>query len=145
MMPLQNTRTAIVISSAAAATNADSTGIVDTKGFEEAQLDFILGVAANATNVPTTMKISEADDTEATSFTDILVGGTTDGFGVTAVSASVSVIARANLDLRKRKRYLKATFRAGTATELITCIAVLGKAKDSSIARASGTQVSVDL
>lgn len=143
MMPLQNTRSAVVISSAAATTNADTTGIVDTKGFEEAALEFVLGVAANATNVPLKMEIHEADDTESTSFAAVLVGGTTDGFKVTAVSASVSVIARANLDLRKRKRYLKAFFRPGTGTELITVVAVLGKAKDSSIAR-TGMQAVVD-
>ena len=145
MMQLQNTRTAVLVASAAAATNADSTGYVDTKGFSEAQVSAVLGVAANATNIPTTLKLSESDDTEATNFSDFLVGGTTDGFKATAVSASTSIIVRANLDLRKRKRYIKGTFRAGTGTQLITMVAVLGKAKDSTLARASGAQASVDL
>lgn len=142
MMPLQNTRTVHMVEPTAVATNSDTTGAVDTLGFEEAAINIML---TGTTNLPTTMKLQESDITDATGYADItgFVGGTNDTFDFTALTSNAPNVARANLDLRKRKRYLRAVLRAATATQMSTVVAVLGKAKDSTIAR-SGMKVVVD-
>lgn len=151
MMPLQNTRSASVLLSTAPATNADATGSVDTLGFHEAAIVVQLGPQAatgSTTSVPTTLKLQESDDDVASNYADItgFKGGTNDSFKVTAISlgTDAALILRANLDLRKRKRFLRAFFRPQTLTQPIAVTAVLGKAGDSTKARASGMAVVKD-
>jgi hypothetical protein len=143
MMPLQNCRIVHMLEPAAVATNSDSTGVVDTLGFEEASIAVML---TGTTNLPTTMKLQESDITDATGYADIVgaVGGTNDGFVFSALTSNAPNVAVANLDLRKRKRYIRAVLRAATATQTSTVVAVLGKAKDSTVAR-GGMKAVVDV
>lgn len=143
MMPLQNCRVVHMLEPTAVATNSDSTGAVDTLGFESAAIAVML---SGTTNLPTTMKLQESDITDATGYADITgaVGGTNDSFVFTAVTSNAPNVAVVNLDLRKRKRYIRAVLRAATATQTSTVVAVLGKAADSTVAR-SGMKVVVDI
>jgi hypothetical protein len=136
MMPLQNTATKVVIAPLSVATNATATGVLDTLGFEEAAIDITMDTAADTTNNPTVLKLSEGDDTNASTDVTAFVGDGVGGFTIPAVSESDPTVVRFNLDLRKRERYLKVTLTAGGAATIMGVNAILGKAKDSSVARA---------
>lgn len=84
---------------------ASQTANLDTKGHENVEITVMIGAFAGGTNggSPATIKLSEANDTESSSFSDI-TGASANG----TLSASGSV--RFFVDLRKRKRYLKLTF-----------------------------------
>lgn len=135
MMPLQNTASKVVISPASLTSAGTASGWVDTLGYSEAAIDFLIGAqAATATN-PVVLKLSEGDSTTAFTAITGLVGDATDGFVIPPTDTAASVV-RMNLDLRKRKRYLSADFTAGNYLVGFGVCATLGKAEDSSVARA---------
>ena len=135
MMYLQNIKVVQMVEPTAVATNADTSGAVDCYGFAEAA---IAVMPTGTTNLPTTMKLQESAITDATGYADItgFIGGTSDSFVFTALTSNAPNVALANLDLRRRKRYIRVVLRAATATQTITAVAVLGKAKSSTLARA---------
>lgn len=143
MMHLQNTCTKVMIKPQSVSNNATTTGYCDTLGYDEAAVDFILDSQAGTTSSPTVMKLSESDTTDASNYSDItgFVGDATDGFVVPAVTSTVATIVRLNLDLRARKRYLKATFTPQDAANIHTVVATLGRAADSTIARSQMLKV----
>ena len=100
----------------------------------------LLDSAASTSNNPTTLKLSESDDTEATNFSDItgFEGDATDGFTIPAVSGTLPTVVDMNVDCRARKRYLKVTLTPGVATQIVGATAVLGKAKESPTADVTG-------
>lgn len=137
MMPLQNTATKVAIKPQSVTSGATATGIVDTLGYAEAAVDFILDSQASTTSNPSVLKLQEGATTDATAFADItgLVGDATNGFTIPAAGASATIV-RLNVDLRARKRYLRAVVSPDGATQLLAAVATLGKAKDSTVARA---------
>lgn len=141
MMPLQNTATKVVIAGVSVSAAATVTGVVDTLGFDECAIDVELDSQAATSNNPTTMKLSESDD--LTTYADIaaFTGDATDGFAISAISSTAVNVTRMNVDLRARKRYLKVTVAPLGTTGVISVRATLGKAGDSTIARAAMQQV----
>jgi len=138
MMPLQNTATKVAIKPQSLATTATATGNVDTLGYEEAAIDVALDSQAAASSNPAVLKISESDDTVVTNFADItaLVGDGVGGFTIPNADTSDPQNIRLNVDLRARKRWLKVTLTPAGTTQLVGVSATLGKAKNSTVARA---------
>lgn len=143
MMPLQNTATKVAIKPQSVATNATAFGYVDTLGYDEAAVDVILDSAAATSSNPAVCKLSESDDTETTNFADItgFVGDATDGFTVPAADTANPQIVRLNVDLRARKRYLGVSLTSAGAAQQAAAVVTLGKAADSTTARAAMAEV----
>ena len=113
---------------------ATGTAILDTLGFDFAAIDLIATTSSAATNNPSVLKLSEADDTNATSFSDItaFVGDGSGGFTIpnsNTATASNSLYTF-NVDLRHRKRYLKLTV-SPVATQSFTGLAQLHRGEVS--------------
>lgn len=135
MMCLQNTATKVAITPQSLSAAGTASGWVDTLGYDEAAVDHILdSQAATATN-PVVLTLQEGETT--TAFTSItkFVGDATDGYTIPATQTTPGV-TRLNVDLRARKRYLNVLVTHG-GTSAIQCVTVtLGRAQDSTIARA---------
>lgn len=84
------------------------TANLDCIGQKAVDVSVVIGTQVNTNAVQPNVKLSESDDTVVSNFADV------SGLSTTALAASGSV--RFNVDLRKRKRYLKLTVTAGTAT-----------------------------
>lgn len=121
MIVNQNAKKVVSIA-ASVATNGTHTVLIDTLGFDNADISLCLGTAA-ATTAATVCKVAESDTTDATAFSDIV-----SATGGTATSATVGFVipARSNTDGAEtyqfnintggRKRYLKPSFTPGSAT-----------------------------
>lgn len=101
------------------------TANLDCKGHKSVDITVIIGTQVNTNAVQPNVKLSESDDTVVTNFADV------SGLSTTALSASGSV--RFNVDLRKRKRYLKLTVNTGTATNddiKVAALAILDRSEE---------------
>ena len=138
MMPLQNTATVVAIKPQSVTSGATASGIIDRLGFEEAAVDVILDSQGSTTSNPSVLKLQQSDITDATGFADItgFVGDATNGFTIPAAGTAATIV-RMNVDCRSRKRYLKVLVSPDGATQLLSAVATLGKAKTSSVARAA--------
>jgi hypothetical protein len=141
MMPLQNTATKVMVAPQTLTSAGTAAGWVDTLGYEEAAIDFIVAAVTATGANPSVCALAECEATSAVSNAVAITGLTgdaTDGFTIPAVDTSNPTIIRMNVDLRARKRYLYATFACGTGTPStgVAVVATLGKAKDTTIARA---------
>jgi len=137
MFPLQNCGSVAVIKPASVASNATSTGVIDTLGFEEVKVCVLLDSAASTASNPAVLKLGQGDT--STAFTDItgFVGDATDGFTVPAVSATLPTVVEMNVDCRARARWLQLSITPSTSGAMIVgAVATLGKAKDSTVAAA---------
>lgn len=137
MLALQNAATVNIIKQTSTASNATTTGTVDTLGFDHIAIDFWADSAAAATNNPSAMWVCECDTSNGT-FVAITgaAGDATDGFTIGAISTSVPTVHRVNVGLKGRKRYLEAGITPGGATTIVGITAVLSRAEDSTVAAA---------
>ena len=137
MMPLQNTATLVAIKPQSVTSGATASGYVDCLNFNEAAVDVILDSQASTTSNPSVLKLSQSDITDATGFADItgFVGDATNGFVIPAAGTAATIV-RLNVDMRSRKRYLKVTVSPDGATQILSAVVTLGKAKTSTVARA---------
>lgn len=105
MNNLQAEKQSLLLVPANVTNGATASANLDCKGHKAVDITVAIGAFAGGTNgaSPATIKLSESDDTVATNFGDI-TGATANN----TLTASGSV--RFNVDLRKRKRYLKVTF-----------------------------------
>jgi hypothetical protein len=123
--------------SAALASNATATAILDTLGH-----DFVsIGVGfstVSATTPELTLKIGEADVTNTSSFVDIdaLKGGTGFTIPTPPTNTSVANTIQFDVDTRHRKRYLLVTVTPFT-TKNVAIWASLGKPAQGPIAATS--------
>ena len=117
-----------ISSNPATVTNGGTgTFIVDTRGFGAAQFVVSPGIANNATNIPTVLKISQGDTTSA--FTDLTgyVGGTNAAGGFTIPTNVATAAADVqpyvfNVDLEGKQRYLRLQISpVTTITYAFTC------------------------
>jgi len=99
---------------------------LDCKGFDFLTLDLISTTSDAATNNPSTLKIEESDDTEATNFANVsgLVGDTDFTIPSWGTNTSTILPVKFNIDLRHRKRYLRLLVTPLT-TQSFTAIANL--------------------
>ena len=134
MMPLQNTATRVAIKPQSLTAAGTASGWVDTLGFDEAAVDYILDSVAATTSNAAALTLQEGETT--TAFTSItgFVGDATDGFTIPASQTTPSV-TRMNVDLRGRKRYLNVLVTTGDVAAIQCVVVTLGKAGDSTIAR----------
>jgi hypothetical protein len=110
MQPMAKAVLAIVpVSKTAGAT---ASGTVDTRGFSFCTID-VLGSATGDTTAPTVLKVEQSHD--LTTYASCSLTGGTD-FTIPIGNTSGSVIAKFNMDLRGKRRYLKVTFSPGTTT-----------------------------
>ncbi len=134
MMPSLAAKVALNASSTTA--GATATAIIDRMVVDDmadwVTVDVVAGVADVVSNKPTTLKLQEADTTDATAFVDIVGfrGGTDFAIpnAVTAATAAVQNHYKFNVDARARKRYLRVSVSPQT-TQAITVLAQLGKLK----------------
>ena len=113
------------------ATNGEPvTANIDTRGADFMTLDVHSSSSNNATNNPSTFKLSEGDTTDATAFSDItaFVGDGTGGWTVPSwhTQTADDKCVKFDVDLRHRKRYLKLTITPVTTQDFIA-IANLGR------------------
>lgn len=136
MFPLQNAGSVAVIAPASTATNATAAGVIDTLGYESVKVCVLLDSAAATSSNPSVLKLSESDD--LTTYADItgFEGDATDGFDVPAADTANPQVAEMNVDCRARQRYLKIEITPAGAAQIVGAVAVLGKAKDSTLAAA---------
>lgn len=130
-------KAAVVINDSGVTNGETATGNIDTLGYEWMKLDVMMTTSNDTTNNPTTLKLSESDDTEATNFSDItrFVGDGAGGFTIPAAVTSGNWIQTFNVDLRGRKRYLKLSVAVLT-TQGIHAIANLGLGDEAPVSAA---------
>lgn len=129
------------------ATNGETvTANLDTLGFDFVSIDLISTTSNNATNNPSVLKLSEADTTDATNFSDItaFVGDGAGGFTVPSwfTQTADRQVVKFNVDLRHRKRYLKLTITPIT-TQSFTALANLHRGELSPVSAADVNALAV--
>jgi len=127
----------VMISPLSTATNATSTGIVDTLGYEYCTIEAILDSAGAVSSNPATLKLSESTVTNYSSATDIAVftgDDTTSGFTIPNADTDNGQIVRFNVDCRTRERYLHITITPAGAAQIVGAVARLGRPKVASVA-----------
>src|SRR5262249_18829194 len=120
MQNLQAQKQQVMVVPASVTNGATVTANLDCISQEAVDITVVIGAFAGGTNgaAPATIKLGESDDTVATNFADI-----TGASANAALSASGSV--RFNVDLRKRKRFLKLTFApAATTNDTVPMVAI---------------------
>jgi hypothetical protein len=132
MIAVQNLYPIVALAPTSATAGATITSaLIDTKGAHYANLVVVASSTPAATYTPTTFAISEADNTNATAFNNIaaFTGGVAAGnFAIPAAQTATTTAPYAlfNLDLRKRKRYLRLQFAPQT-TQTVTVLAQLSR------------------
>lgn len=129
---VMQTKTVIAIAPISKTAAATATGVIDRLGFNNLTLDVLMTTADAVSNKPSVLKIAESDITDSTGYADVtaLVGGGTGGFTIPNALTSGDWVAKFNLDLRARKRYLKLSVSPLT-TQTITAIANLAQAEQA--------------
>ena len=110
--------------SASVAASATFTHEIDTAGFKYASIDVLFSpFTASNVSIANVLRVSEADTSGATG-TNVsgLVGGTDFTIASTGAStgADIGAIARFNVDLRGRKRYLTVRVTPSTTVAMIS-------------------------
>jgi hypothetical protein len=140
MIPVQNDLAVSFLKSLAQATGATATSqTIDTVGYRAANLIFEVNGGAGTALSPT-IQIQESDTTDATAFATISglsLTTSTSGYpsSVTAATALTSAFSRINIDLKGRKRYLRALVGGSNVSTGVTVnvfgVAVLTRAAES--------------
>lgn len=111
---------------------AAATGNIDTLGFDLVRISVLLPTADVVSNKPSTLKVSESDDTVVTNFTDVVgLRSGTDFTLPNAITAATSITqpyAVLTVNCQARKRYLKVTVTPQT-TQAINVLAELQRAE----------------
>lgn len=119
MKQLANSKTVVSLLGTGVTNGATVTANIDTLGFKHASIQLVTGTANVVSNTPSVLKLSQADTTDATNFSDIsaFTGGT--GFTIANADTSNANVFRFDVDLRGRKRYLKLTASPRTTQECV--------------------------
>jgi hypothetical protein len=133
-LPFQKVAYALPINFASTTNGATATGNIDRLGYDYVSVAVLLPTSDAVSNNPSTLKISESDDTVVTNFADVtaFVGDTafTIPNCVTAASQVTAPFAVLNVDCKNRKRYLKVSVTPLT-TQVIVAHATLSRGKTS--------------
>lgn len=127
-----NSKTVVALLGTGITAGETVTANIDTLGADFAAIELILGTSNTVSNKPTTLKLSESDDTVVTNFADItkFVGGGAGGFTIPNADTANANVYRFNVDCRARKRYLKLTAAVRT-TQQGVMVARLGRMEES--------------
>lgn len=119
----------IMITPASYTNGGTATGTVDTRGFRYVEIDLIAATQDVVSNVPSVLKLSHSDTTDATNFSDLTgaVGGTD---FTAAGSTSAANGYKFCVDMRGRKRYLKLTVSPRT-TQILGAVANMGRGEEA--------------
>lgn len=128
---------------ASVASTATTTCLFDTVGFDYAIIDILSGTQSTTDAAITTIRVYEADtDTNTSSFSAVvaLTGGTATGSTVGFVIPAVTVTGlgggiQLQIDLRKRKRYLRLNMTPGT-TLVMGAVVELSRAEQARLTAA---------
>lgn len=124
MLPFRTITHSQLIASRALTNNATATANLDTNGADYATITVNISSEANTNAVGPTISLLESDDTTASNFATVTADITGD-----AVAAKPIVYG---VDLRGRKRYLRLSVSAATATNdnlTISSDAILSRLK----------------
>jgi len=122
-------------------TNAETaSGVIDTLGYDFAEIDVIATSSNDTTNNPSVLKLSESDD--LTTYTDVSGAVGDSDFDIPAcyTNTASDYKVKFSVDCRPRKRYLKVSISPVT-TQIITAIANLHRGDEGPT---SATDASVD-
>jgi hypothetical protein len=136
MIPLQNTKSLSPLVIASGATSATTTGVIDTLGYDYAIIDTIGDTQTTGMTVCSLLEGTAS----ATVTTAIAAFTSTTGYDLPATNGTTAPIIRFNVDLRKRKRYLKLTVTRGI-TGILAAHCVLGRGDQTPSANVAGATV----
>lgn len=137
-------KTVLAISLISKTNGATATGNIDTLGADYVTIDVWTATADTTTNKLTVLKISEADTTDATNFSDVtgLVGGTS--FTIPAPVTTGDNLHKFNIDCRGRKRYLKVTVTPPTTQNIVAIANLMAMEQAPINATKAGVNVLVE-
>ena len=105
---------------ASVAANATHSHEIDTKGFKYATIDVVYSPFTAATGTYASVCKVQEHDVTATGQTDVTGLTVTAGAGTTTGSGDVGAVARFNVDLRGRKRFLTVVTSPGNTVAVVT-------------------------
>ncbi len=138
MIHLNATRTD-ARSVASVAANATHTHEIDTLGYESVSIDVVYSPFTAATsNAAPVLRLTQHDVT-GTNQTNIsgMVGGTDFTVAAGATTGNAGYVARFNVDMRGKRRYLTLYTTPGNAVG-VTSVARLGRAEEAPVNAATG-------
>jgi hypothetical protein len=132
MIHAQSEKDMILICDGGVTNGETATGEIDTLGFDYCTISVCATTSNDTTNNFSTLTLSEGQTTSAyTAIANFTGDDTTDGFTIAAADTSnPQVVARLNVDLTKRERYLKLSATPLT-TQAICALARLGYANET--------------
>jgi hypothetical protein len=130
MNHLEGTKTAAKIS-ASVATSATHSHEIDTYGYDYASIDVVYSPFSAATTAYASVLKLQQSDSAGSAQVDVTGFTVTAGAGSTT-GASVGAVARFNVDLRGKKRYLTVVTTPGNSVA-VASVARLSKGEDMPI------------
>lgn len=120
-MQLRHHKSVVSLMGTGVTNGATVTANIDTLDYDYCVVNVLMGTSNNTSNNPSTLKLSESDDTVATNFADIaaFTGDSTAGFTIANADTSNPNVYRLHVDCRTRKRYLKLTVTPVTTQETV--------------------------
>lgn len=132
MNHLESTKTVASIGTADTATGATFSHVIDTLGYDYASVDVVLEANAASTDAMARALVLQQSDTDVSSnYANItsFVGGGSGGFTIPTTSlSSASNVARFNVDMRGKRRYLRVQ-ATPQAASVVCSVVRLGKAE----------------
>lgn len=116
MIHAQRAKHGVFIIPQSVATTATASASMDTLAFEYLSVDVLLDTQAAVSSNPAVLELSEGDTTTGFTTVAAFVGDGGSGFTIPDADTSDAQMIVLNLDLKKRKRYIKIAIKpAGTA------------------------------
>lgn len=150
MLPLQNDKAVSFLKSTALATNGTATSqTIDTIGYDAATLIFEVNGGASTALAPSILNIQHSDTDAATAYANITgYAFTTSTSGwptnVSAATNQTVAFAKINLDLRDKKRYVRAVITSNNVGTGVTAnvfgVALLSRAAEAPTGTNTGAQ-----
>lgn len=109
----------VVKAAASVAANATHSHEIDTAGFKYASIDVVYSPFTAATSAYASVCKVQESDTAGSGQTDVTGLSVTAGAGATT-GANVGAVARFNVDLRGRKRYLTVVTSPGNTVAVVS-------------------------
>jgi hypothetical protein len=126
----QNCKFAYVFYPVSKTDGGTASGQVDTIGYDQCQLVFIIATGSSTGDAPEVCKVSEGDTSTAWTAIPAFTGGTATstsvGFVIPNSHATVEQLYAMNIDLKGRKRWIKVELTPET-TQINGCIAILSR------------------
>ena len=142
MIPLQNIGAVTMIAPQSQVTTGPAEGIIKTGGVGDyLNVIFSLDTQVSTASKPQVLKLQESDSTEATTFVDIpeMVGDGASGFTIPPADTVNAQAINLGLDLKGRKRNIRAQVQPGGATQQVAAIGIVSRG-DTGILKSQTTR-----